>query len=41
MLFRSEVFLISGVSGQGVPEVLAALWREVAAAREQRKETAA
>ncbi|CAH2600236.1 GTPase ObgE [Rhodovastum atsumiense] len=32
-----KVMLISGVSGQGVPEVLQALYQEVAAARAQRK----
>jgi GTP-binding protein len=32
------VLLVSGVSGQGVPEVLQALWREVAAARAKRRE---
>jgi len=31
-----EVLLLSGVTKQGVPEVLQALWREVAAARERR-----
>jgi GTP-binding protein len=30
------VMLLSGVSGQGVPEVLQALWHEVAAVRERR-----
>ena len=30
------VMLLSGVTGQGVPEVLRALWIEVAAARAQR-----
>jgi GTP-binding protein len=34
------VLLLSGVSGQGVPEALQALWLEVAAARERRAENA-
>ncbi len=36
-----KVLLISGVSGQGVPEVLAALWHEVEAARARRAGKAA
>ena len=35
-----EVLLLSGVSGQGVPEVLQALWLAVAAARERRADNA-
>jgi GTP-binding protein len=36
-----EVLLLSGVSGQGVAEVLQALWREVAAVRARRAGTTA
>jgi GTP-binding protein len=35
------VLVISGVSGQGVPEALAALWTEIEAARATRRERAA
>jgi GTP-binding protein len=35
------VLVISGVSGQGVPEALAALWTEIEAARAARRERAA
>jgi GTP-binding protein len=35
------VLVISGVSGQGVPEALQALWTQVAAARAARREHAA
>jgi GTPase len=35
------VLLLSGLSRQGMPEVLAALWQEVAAARERRRGSAA